>query len=366
MIDFTGASALKVVNMSLDGNSLATKGLLLIGTAANRVINCIFEKLNVAGCTTYGLEIGESTSKQWDAAQFIEPWLSGNAINVYVQGGNTEQLRFIGGQISSATTYGIEVVEGGVICDSVTFSGNASADVYLTSATQHNQDFLNCYSESSGIFLETNTDVNASLRTINILNCHLLSNKSVTVPGLSAQALSIYHRNNMSINVQGCKGLGLGSDMNKSGSHGVMCVTDIANIWSNDGINPNLTSGNSGVHLLQVNNKRVILNAKKRYIIAQTNNYTVPVELSYCVITNEGVGGGLTFTLPPLEGGLEFTFIRAAAFVIHIDPDSTETIRGGGAGKYLSLDTNGSSVTLLSNGNYWELLSSNGTLSYEP
>ena len=49
-----------------------------------------------------------------------------------------------------------------------------------------------------------------------------------------------------------------------------------------------------------------------------------------------------------------------------IDPNGTETIQGGSAGKYLELDTDGDSVTLecYVDGK-WEIRS-NGAYAYEP
>ena len=92
MFDFEGASQLVLVNFSVDGNSLATKGLILKGNVSNRCTHCSFINLNVSGCTTYGLEIGESSAYQWDAAIFNNCWISSNGINIYIEGGNTEQL----------------------------------------------------------------------------------------------------------------------------------------------------------------------------------------------------------------------------------------------------------------------------------
>jgi len=367
MMDFTGASALTVINMSLDGNSLATTGILLIGTTSYRVVQCKFDRLNVANCTTYGLDIGDATSKQCDDISFNHIWLASNAIGVHVRGGNTEQLRFTDGQIAGATTYGINILEGGVICDTVTFTGNTTADIYIQSATQHNQDFINCYSESSGMFLQTNNDVNASRRSINIYNCHLLSKKSITTPGLAAVDCCISHRNNMSIIVMGCKGSGFSSDMNKSGSHGTVSVIDIGNTWDNEGINPDLVAGNDGFNLSQLTSNRVMETGRKIYSIAKTTGFTIPPELSGSIITNQGIGGGTTLVLPTMVNGLTITIIRTASFVIHIDlAIGSDSIRGGAPGKYMSLDSNGAMVTLVALEAVWEILSKDGTITYEP
>ena len=82
--------------------------------------------------------------------------------------------------------------------------------------------------------------------------------------------------------------------------------------------------------------------------------------------TNSGASATVTALLPASIPNLSFTFIRTASFDLRIDPNGTDTIRGGGAGKYLSLDSDGASVTLrcVSAGT-WEIVASHGTISYE-
>lgn len=80
------------------------------------------------------------------------------------------------------------------------------------------------------------------------------------------------------------------------------------------------------------------------------------------------VGGGasVTFTLPAATVGLEFNFIRMGAGALIVDPNGTETIGGGGAGKNISLDTNNACVKLkcIVAGN-WAMFERAGTITAE-
>jgi hypothetical protein len=100
---------------------------------------------------------------------------------------------------------------------------------------------------------------------------------------------------------------------------------------------------------------------------AKTADYTVTFGDRLTRFTNNGAGGTITFALPDARAGKEYSFHRISPQTVRIDPNGTDVIRGGGAGKYLSLDTNGANVTLRCVvTNTWEILSSYGTLSYEP
>lgn len=71
---------------------------------------------------------------------------------------------------------------------------------------------------------------------------------------------------------------------------------------------------------------------------AKTISYAVLPTESNTVLTNEGAGGSITFTLPTANFGLRYTFIVTDALNVVIDPSSTNRI--------VSLtDTNGDSIT---------------------
>lgn len=84
-------------------------------------------------------------------------------------------------------------------------------------------------------------------------------------------------------------------------------------------------------------------------------------------ITNRGTGGTVTHALPAATVGLEYTFDRMITQTMRIDPNGAEVIRGGGAGKYLSLDSDGAVVRLRCViAGFWEIFSAVGTYTFEP
>ncbi|MHA1396182.1 MAG: hypothetical protein ACTSSF_00430 [Candidatus Heimdallarchaeaceae archaeon] len=84
----------------------------------------------------------------------------------------------------------------------------------------------------------------------------------------------------------------------------------------------------------------------KARIVDKTSNYTVTKEDSFTVFTNKGATSTVTFTLPAAEAGLKYTFVRIASQEVRIDPNGSETIAGGSAGKYAILDADYESITV--------------------
>jgi hypothetical protein len=82
--------------------------------------------------------------------------------------------------------------------------------------------------------------------------------------------------------------------------------------------------------------------------------------------SNAGASGTISWHLPPATPGLQFTFVRIASQTVRLDPNGSEVIRGGGAGKYLELDHDGDNVTLkcLTNGT-WEIIGGYGSYMFE-
>jgi hypothetical protein len=109
-------------------------------------------------------------------------------------------------------------------------------------------------------------------------------------------------------------------------------------------------------------------------VLAKTGDYTITGADSGRTFTNNGAGSAITFTLPSTTGmatGFEVTFVRNnASNALLIDPNAVgQSIRGGGGGKYLSLDSNGGSVTLIytSGSGVWDFKgAAQGTTSFEP
>lgn len=70
------------------------------------------------------------------------------------------------------------------------------------------------------------------------------------------------------------------------------------------------------------------------------------------IVSNAGAGAAVTFSLPAAVKGMRVTAVVKAAYELRLDPNGTETIAlpssgvQGAAGKYLTGDAVGESVTL--------------------
>ena len=92
---------------------------------------------------------------------------------------------------------------------------------------------------------------------------------------------------------------------------------------------------------------------------------TVRAGWSSKIITNTGVGGTVTWTLPAAVVGLEYEFVRQDAQTMDIDPSGSEIIRGGTAGQLLRMTTAGNMVRLrCSIAGVWEVVSAQGAYTF--
>jgi len=101
--------------------------------------------------------------------------------------------------------------------------------------------------------------------------------------------------------------------------------------------------------------------------IAKTSNETLDYsDDDGCRFSNRGAGGQTILTLPAAEQGRHFEFIKLTAQNFYIDPDGTEIIRGGGAGKQLRLQNQGDWARLMCfiTGT-WEVQMVVGTANFE-
>lgn len=104
----------------------------------------------------------------------------------------------------------------------------------------------------------------------------------------------------------------------------------------------------------------------QRAVTARTSSGTEAVENSWYVATNEGATTLVARTLPPAQGGLEYTFFVQDSDGISITAASGDTIRFGGtvtaAAGTITSTTVGSSITLLAiNATEWVATSLVGT-----
>jgi len=105
-----------------------------------------------------------------------------------------------------------------------------------------------------------------------------------------------------------------------------------------------------------------------RVIEYRNTKGTIPIGWQGLTIWNKGAPADVEYNLPAATIGLQYSFVRAEpGRTIHIDPYSNEVIRGGGLGKYLSLDSDGCFVTLYCHiEGIWEIIDQAGTTSFEP
>lgn len=104
-----------------------------------------------------------------------------------------------------------------------------------------------------------------------------------------------------------------------------------------------------------------------RNIFANSSPVTVPLSWDGLTIINHGASGTVAYNLPAAVAGRQYRFYRKASQTMRIDPNGSEVIRGGGAGKYLSLDSDGALASLecMVDGT-WEIVDLRGTTSFEP
>ncbi len=101
--------------------------------------------------------------------------------------------------------------------------------------------------------------------------------------------------------------------------------------------------------------------------VAKTAQYDVTAADNGTRYRNdETAGAAKEFDLPAAVIGMRYHFTRdSASYAVRVDPSGTNIIKGGTAGQYLSLDTDGASATLeCMTALEWEITASHGTLSY--
>ena len=84
-------------------------------------------------------------------------------------------------------------------------------------------------------------------------------------------------------------------------------------------------------------------------------DYTVTTEDTdgTWTLTNAGTTHVITLSLPAATSGQSVIITRISPFALRVDPDGAEVITGGGAGKYLQLDSDAASVTLVGSAGVW-------------
>lgn len=153
----------------------------------------------------------------------------------------------------------------------------------------------------------------------------------------------------------------------------VQAVTDV-NLWG--GADPTTyasTNADARVFVSAVNcpnlneyNSVAGVNGVQTFSAA-TTPVTVPLQFTGLTLTNRGAGGTVVYNLPAAVIGSTYSFQQYLASLMRLDPNGTENFRGQAAGKYLQLGAIGSRVTILCVvAGTWDVIQSNGTITYEP
>jgi hypothetical protein len=321
-----------VGSLKLDGNAVAT-----IGWKHDGANNANISGLYVTGAASHGLQIvgvsgNGSYYNQW--FNLVSTLNGGDGVNI--DGDETASSRanvnqFFGGQIEGNTGDGFDITDAnGTSVFGVSVSTNGGYAYKFTSATKQ---ALSAF----GGWIENNTTGGVNIDS-------------------TTKGVQFY-----------------GTRMNQS--------SEIAGAGAGNAGNVFMFDSATGVlmrwmQLIGANLQSPYIVTPKQYthrIVSKTVNYNVAALDSGQTFTNNGAGGVITGTLPALAPGLEYTFVRNSSSNAHrIAPQSGEMIRNagaaGGVGRYLSLDTNGGSVTLRAVAlAAWEVVAINGgTISFQP
>lgn len=102
--------------------------------------------------------------------------------------------------------------------------------------------------------------------------------------------------------------------------------------------------------------------------ITTTNHTSTPTTVttaqSGARLTNHGATQVIEFDLPAGATGLRYSFLRSAAYAIRLDPNGSEIIGDGDAGKYLEVNARGQVDIEWLNGQ-WEVVGGDSLYSFE-
>lgn len=96
-----------------------------------------------------------------------------------------------------------------------------------------------------------------------------------------------------------------------------------------------------------------------------TGNDTLTSAETGKTCTNIGASATVTLTLPAAAAGLWFRFVRSAAYELRVDPNGSELVGDGGAGKYLTLlGTGAVTIRSFASGS-WLVVEDSAPFNYE-
>lgn len=82
--------------------------------------------------------------------------------------------------------------------------------------------------------------------------------------------------------------------------------------------------------------------------------------------SNRGATQIIEFDLPAATAGMKYYFNRIASYAVRLDPNGSETIGEGAAGKYLEITTRGQVALECLTAGEWEVVGGSVTFTWEP
>jgi len=142
-----------------------------------------------------------------------------------------------------------------------------------------------------------------------------------------------------------------------TGSGDVVVFCYIAGMWSwvSDSANWRLQNGYN--RLLQTITTAVTTTPTTRVAVESGNRFT-----------NFGATQITEHDLPVGADGLRYSFMRQANFAVRVDPNGSQIIGGGAAGKYLEITSTRGQVDLewMTDSGMWEVTGGSAVVGYEP
>lgn len=349
-----------VENLGFDGGGVATVGIQVSLSETFGFHNILVRDCLIGILLGNPLDLSASVS----GGTFNYAIARNNGVGIKALGNNTENISFFGGIVFDNDTYGVWLLKGGLLFSGVDTSSNTTADYFIDPPAAQSFAGLTVekgFSEASGIFLLTTDFDEASIqeKPISLIGCRVTSK--------DGSDRNVYHQSTMPLTMIANEFNGKYESTGKTGTAGPPVIVDIGNSWGLPNIRPtSVTILEATKRGIRTYNRKELINA-----VGATTPITVALAQSGQTWTNYNAAGLIVFNLPAATPdvhtvGSRYRFIRVEAFEVRLEPNGSDVIRGGGAGKYLSMGSNGASVNLtLCDTGRWEV-ESFGTITFEP
>jgi hypothetical protein len=305
--------------------------------------------------------------------------ISGVAVGLHFAGHATKiskQNIALGNVVSSPTGHAIWVDNNNMgqnqINENSIFMNNAGGNgIYVGFGSSNSYNGINrnnVHDVANGFFPINLLAAGAGYQIIEDNNIILGSGEAVTGINLTTNKYNSVQRNNIVGNFTTGINAGATSGYNDI-SNNVLFGTMTTGInLNNSGNNRLINNQFFGTITTEMNNFGATDVAETKFVVTSVN--FSPCAVKRCdrgrVYTNNGASAIVLFNLEAAKVGDTFSFARKEAFQVQIDPYSTENFRGQASGKMMYLDSAGANVVIKCFAiGVWDIVSSNGTITYE-